>query len=209
MNNTAADGEFQQRVEKLEVLLRDLEACPDSAMRSNALEAVQTLMEFHGTGLSRLIEHIVAAGEAGKSILSSLANDDLVSSLLLLYGLHPADFDSRVRQALDKVAPAVRSHGGSIEVLGIDDGVVRLKVQRSGHGCQSTAGKIKTAIEEAIYEKAPEVTAIQIEGLGPPSGSSGFVPVEHLLGQRARLKIKPGDIHESQPFDGAHACSGH
>src|SRR5580704_9441648 len=119
MNNPAADGEFHQRVEKLEGLLRDLESCGDPVMRDKALEAVQTLMEFHGTGLSKLIELIVAAGEAGKSILAALANDDLVSSLLLLYGLHPADFESRVRQALDKVAPAVHAHGGAIEVLGI------------------------------------------------------------------------------------------
>ena len=106
MNNPAAETEFHQRIEKLESLLRDLEACADPATRSKAIEAVQTLMEFHGTGISKLIEHIAKAGDAGKSILAAAANDDLVASLLLLYGLHPDDFDSRVRQGAGQGRPS-------------------------------------------------------------------------------------------------------
>src|SRR6185437_8999803 len=198
MTNPAAENEFRSRVEKLDGLLRDLESCGDPVMRSKAVEAVQTLMEFHGAGLSKVVEHLASAGPLGIEILTKLANDELVSSLLLLYGLHPADFDSRVRQALDKVRPFVKQHGASLELLSNSDGKVRLRIERTGHACGSTAGKIKAAIEQAIFDKAPEVVSIEIDGIAPPAASSGFVPLEQVLGHSSRVKPLNGVEHELQ-----------
>jgi Fe-S cluster biogenesis protein NfuA len=197
MNNSAAESEFRGRVEKLEILLSDLQACSDPVVRGQALEAVQTLMEFHGAGISKLLEYIEKAGAAGKSIMASAANDDLVGSLLLLYGLHPADFESRVRQALDHVRPQIEKLGGSFELLEVSDGIVRLRAQTSGHGCQSTGKKIQTAIEEAIISKAPEATVIEIDGLAPAMPAAGFVPVEQLLGHHGRATSTTGESHEA------------
>ena len=209
MNNPAEESDFRGRVQKLEGLLREIESSADPAMRSLALEAVQTLMEFHGAAVAKMIEQIASAGDAAHDIMAKFSGDDLVSSLLLLYGLHPADFDTRVRQALDKARPAVKSHGGTIELLSIDEGAVRLRVERSGHGCGSTAGKIKTAIEDALYDRAPEVTAIEIEGLASPAASSGFVPLEQVLSHHnGRSKPKTGDSNKLQETAGGHACHG-
>ena len=49
--------------------------------------------------------------------------NDLVT-VLLLYGLHPHPIETRVRQALDKVRPYLDSHGGNVELLSVNDGVV-------------------------------------------------------------------------------------
>jgi Fe-S cluster biogenesis protein NfuA len=102
--------------------------------------------------------------------------------LLLLYGLHPLDFDSRVRQALDQVRPYLRSHGGDVELLDTTGGVVRLRMQGSCHGCPSSAMTLQSAIEEAIYAKAPDLTALEVEGVTkqPAEDRSTFVPVEEL-----------------------------
>jgi len=82
---------------------------------------------------------------------------------LLLYGLHPLDLESRVGQALEKVRPYLHSHGGNIELLGLTDGIVRLRLHGSCHGCPSSAQTLKQTIEEAIFEIAPDVTAIEVE----------------------------------------------
>jgi Fe-S cluster biogenesis protein NfuA len=192
MKNPAEEADFRGRVQKLEGLLREIEAYADPAMRGTALEAVQTLMEFHGAAVAGMIEHVATAGEAGREIITRFGNDDLVSSLLLLYGLHPADFDTRVRQALDKARGAVKSNGGTLELLSVNDGVVRVRVERSGHGCGSTAGKIKAAIEDAVYERAPEVMGIEIEGLAPPAASAGFVPLEQLRSHKNGRAVLSG-----------------
>ena len=69
----------------------------------------------------------------------------------------------RVRQALDKLRPAVRMHGGDVELLGVANGVVRLRVQGTRDRCASAGHALKQAIEEAVYQQAPDVNAIDIE----------------------------------------------
>jgi Fe-S cluster biogenesis protein NfuA/nitrite reductase/ring-hydroxylating ferredoxin subunit len=73
-----------------------------------------------------------------------------------------------VAEALEKARPYLRSHGGNVELAGIDDdGTVRLRLQGSCHGCPSSSMTLKLAIEEAIREAAPDVTAIRVEGEAP------------------------------------------
>ena len=98
-------------------------------------------------------------------LIEQFGDDELVGSLLLLYGLHPVDLETRVRQALDKTRPYLRSHGGNVELAGVDPtGVVRLRLQGSCHGCPSSAMTLKLAIEKAIHEAAPDVAGIEVEG---------------------------------------------
>ena len=122
------------------------------------------------------------AGEPGGAIIDRFVQDDLVASLLLLYELHPVDLETRVRQALDKVRLSVRAHGGHVELLSIADGVVRLRLQDSSHGGASSAMMLKLAIEEAIYETAPDVAALEVEGMVEQPSPSGFVPLEQFRG---------------------------
>ena len=159
---------------------------------------------MHGTGLERVLEHIAEAGEPGRSIIETLGNDDLVGSLLLLYGLHPQDLETRVRRALEKVRPSLRSHGGDVELLEIAGGVVRVRVQAGGHNCSSSAGTLRRAIEEAMDEKAPDVTALEIEGLTEPAAapSTTFVPVEQLL-------MKNGQPHKGEDLTKSQRRTNH
>jgi Fe-S cluster biogenesis protein NfuA/nitrite reductase/ring-hydroxylating ferredoxin subunit len=169
--------EFVSRMQQVEGLIRKIENVPDAEARASALELVQSLMDFHGAGLDRLMEIIAEAGEAGYAIFDNFARDDLVGSLLLLYGLHPVPLEMRVTQALDKVRPYLDSHGGNVELLGITDDVVRLRLQGSCKSCPSSSMTLKLAIEEAIYAAAPDVVAIEAEGVAEEASPTGFVQI--------------------------------
>jgi len=169
---------FQQRMQQVEGLIRKIENVSDPEARESALALIQSLMDFHGASLERLMEVIAEEGEAGYVIFDKLARDGLVASLLLLYGLHPVDLQTRVTQALDKVRPYLDSHGGNVELLGITDGVVRLRLQGSCKSCPSSAMTLKLAIEEAIYAAAPDVVGIEAEGVSALQPQSGLVQVE-------------------------------
>jgi Fe-S cluster biogenesis protein NfuA len=177
------DTEFRSRLQHLEGLLQDLDGAVDPAVQSRIREIVQTLLEFHGAGLASILEHIGKAGEPGQSILRGIGRDDLAGSLLILHGLHPVDVETRIRQALDKVSPFVLSKGGALEVLGIRAGDVRLRITSSGQGCHSTPEKLKQAVEDAIYAKAPDLTSLQIDSAtdGVDQTPGTFIPVEQLL----------------------------
>jgi Fe-S cluster biogenesis protein NfuA len=110
-----------------------------------------------------------------------LASDPLVSSLLVLYGLHPLDFETRVTQAVERVNPKVRKGGGELELLGVETGVVRVHLAVVGHACGSTGKTLKALVEDALYEAAPDMESLLVEGLDEP-GSSGFVPLGKLGG---------------------------
>jgi Fe-S cluster biogenesis protein NfuA len=183
------DPETRRRIKHLETLIHNLERVPDSVAREQARELVQTLLEFHGTALARLLERVADLGKPGHALITSLADDDIVSSLLLLYGLHPLDLETRVEQALQRVRPLLRSHHGDVELEGVVDGVVRLRMQGSCNGCPSSALTLKNAIEEAIYAAAPDVEAIQVEGVADasPSDLLQILPLDPRMATRSPI----------------------
>ena len=94
-------------------------------------ELVAAVLELYGEGLARVVARVPDP--------AALAGDELVSHLLLLHGLHPEPVEARVRAALDEVRPYLDSHGGDVELLAIEEGVVRLRLQGSCKGCPSSA----------------------------------------------------------------------
>ncbi len=179
--------ESQPRIQRIEELIHKVETIADSNTRASVLELVQSLMELHGAGIERMMEIAAQDEEIGLKIIDDFGRDDLVGSLLLLYGLHPVAFETRVQQALEKVRPYLRSHGGNVELLGVEEGVVRLQMQGSCSGCPSSAMTLKSAIEEAIYEAAPDATEIVAveESKEAQSALSGLVSIENLRSKNA------------------------
>jgi Fe-S cluster biogenesis protein NfuA len=154
---------LQDRINKIEGLIAQIRNSTDPELRETALELIQILMEFHATAIDRMMEITSEAGDAGWDAIGRFGRDQLVSNMLLLHGLHPLDLDTRVRDALESVRPYLHSHGGNVELMDISGGAVRLKLTGSCHGCPSSAVTLKTAIETAIYETAPDVTSIHCE----------------------------------------------
>lgn len=165
MVTTLDEREFQTRLNRLDELLIETEQALDPAARMRLQEVVQAILELHGSGLQRLLEHITDAGEAGRRIRDACARDGIVAGLLLLHDLHPFDVETRVRQALDSVRPALRSHGGNVDLIEINDGMVRLRLQGSCHHCPSSAVTMQQTIEDAILGLAPEIHTVEVDGL--------------------------------------------
>jgi Fe-S cluster biogenesis protein NfuA len=186
-NMPAPDPESRRRIEHLETLIQNLERLPDPTARDQARELVQTLLDFHATALGRILGRVADLGEPGRALIASLADDDIASSLLLLYGLHPLDMETRINQALERVRPMLRSHHGDVELVAITSGVVHLRMQGSCHGCPSSALTLKNAIEEAIYAAAPDVAAIEVEGVVDvlPNHLLQIVPLEPRMAVRS------------------------
>ncbi len=160
----------QELVADVERLLEDLETLADPVARQTATGVVQALLELYGTGLERIVDEIAARDDDGE-IARAFAEDELVSHLLLLHGLHPVPVAERVREALREVRPYLESHGGNVELLAVEGATVRLRMQGSCSGCPSSAMTLKLAIENAIQKVAPEiedVVAAEEEPTAPP-----------------------------------------
>jgi Fe-S cluster biogenesis protein NfuA/nitrite reductase/ring-hydroxylating ferredoxin subunit len=128
---------------------------------------VRLLVEYYGSGLERICDIV---GTDRPDLIYQLAADPLVESQLILHGLHPLTVEGRIEAALDRVRPYLGSHAGGVSFLGIDDeGVARLKLSGSCHGCASSTVTVSLTIEEAVRAAAPELTSIEVDGEVPAS----------------------------------------
>jgi Fe-S cluster biogenesis protein NfuA len=177
----ANDKDFQQRVQRISSLVSELDSMVDPAARAAAKQLLQLVMELHGTGLERMLEVISQAGDSGSYLIDQFGRDPLVSSLLVLYGLHPDDVATRVTRAVERLQPSLRKQGAELELLGIDDAGVRLRVGTNGHSCGSTTQTLKATVEGAIYDAAPDVGAVVVEGLEEKAAST-FISIDKLIG---------------------------
>jgi Fe-S cluster biogenesis protein NfuA/nitrite reductase/ring-hydroxylating ferredoxin subunit len=150
---------------RVEELLGALKSGGFGPAADAAEELVALLVGLYGDGLAQVLS-VLADQPGGTAMIDALADDPFVESLLLLHGLHPLDVDARIQRALDRVRPYLGSHAGGVEYLGVDDqGVARLKLEGSCHGCPSSTVTVELAITGAVQEAAPEVTDVKVEGM--------------------------------------------
>jgi Fe-S cluster biogenesis protein NfuA/nitrite reductase/ring-hydroxylating ferredoxin subunit len=157
----------QQVGDQIEMLLARLRAS-SAETAETAEELVGLLVGLYGDGLGRVVAAMAGQGAAGAATLRELADDPLVGSLLLLHDLHPLDVDARIQRALDRVRPYLGSHAGGVQYLGVTDGVARLRLEGSCHGCPSSTVTVQLAIEGAVTDAAPEVREVVVEGMTAP-----------------------------------------
>jgi len=185
------DKDFRCRMEQIGDLVEKMEGIADPAVRAAAKELVARLMELHGAGLERMLEITFGAGEPAMGIIDAFGRDPLVGSLLILYGLHPEALATRVSKAVERIRPRVRKQGGEIELVSVEEGVVRIRVEAAAHTCGSTTKTVRSTVEEAIYEAAPDLTSLLIEG-PEAKASSGFVAVGKLMGNHRSMPVGTG-----------------
>jgi Fe-S cluster biogenesis protein NfuA/nitrite reductase/ring-hydroxylating ferredoxin subunit len=188
--------EVQKRIEAIEGLIREIESLPDPGARSLSRQLVQSLMDLHGAGFERMLEFVYRAGETGQRMIDDLGRDELVRSLLLLYGLHPLHLEARVVEALEKTRPYLRSHGGNVQLVRLTEaGCVTLRLEGSCHSCPSSAVTLQSTVEQAIYEAAPDVTEIIVEGaVEKADPSATFVPLAQLGGRMDVSRPEPASL---------------
>ncbi len=185
------DRELTERAAQIGSLLERIESLPDPALRATAAEILQGLLVLYGEGLARMLAIVRQRDDplASGAMLDAFAADELVAHLLLLHDLHPVDVETRVARALAEVRPYLQSHGGNVELIGVDGGVARLRLQGSCRGCPSSTMTLKLAIEEAIRKAAPDLDGIDAEGVAEPPPiaiPTGFIPASALTRRTAQ-----------------------
>lgn len=170
------DKEFQERIQAIEGLIHKLEEMPDRSLWSAVRELIQSVMDLHGVALDRVLTILADHDGQAMQQMEALGRDGLVASVLLLHGLHPVDFETRTRRALGKTENILRGYGARAELLDTLDGNIRIRI----HGVTSAhvAKSSRAAVEEAIYQAAPDAASCAILGL--EQFAADFVPLDQL-----------------------------
>lgn len=153
----------EERVQRIENLVRKLDQISDPESRQVAHSLMEAVLELHGAGLERMMDIVFDSGDSGKKVIRQFASDNLVSSLLLLHNLHPDDMETRVQHVLGKVH-------GSAELVSVFEGVVHVRLTGKGGG-------MRQALESALRDAIPDAAGIRID---EDPAASGFVPLASL-----------------------------
>ncbi len=66
----------------------------------------------------------------------------------------------KVEEALNKVRPALMADGGNVELVDIQDGVVKVKLTGACGGCPMSQMTLKMGIERHLKKEVPEVKEV-------------------------------------------------
>jgi Fe-S cluster biogenesis protein NfuA/nitrite reductase/ring-hydroxylating ferredoxin subunit len=157
----AVDGQYL--LERVEQLTAAIDSSADPVLRGMVDELVGSIIELYGDGLTRIVRELAEQGE--EALLLRLADDGVVGSLMLIHDLYPVPLEARVEDALASVRPYMESHGGDVELLGLEAGVARLRLVGHCHGCPASAATLELAIKEALDAAAPDLLGLEVEGV--------------------------------------------
>ena len=67
----------------------------------------------------------------------------------------------KVEKVLDQIRPMLIRDGGNVELVSIDEGIVKVRLQGACAGCPMSQMTLKNGIEKVLKEKIPEVKAVE------------------------------------------------
>lgn len=171
--------EFDKAVAELDALVQTLEREGDE----RALLLLELIDAIHRPALE-----LMAAGNFDHPI---------VQSVLAMYDLADIDDRTLVEEALDEVRPYIHSHGGELELLGVEDGVVRLRMSGACHGCAASAMTLRRGIEAALRERYPAFKEVIAEEADEPATPSPqLVQIEGVEEVRRPVFVEAGAAEE-------------
>jgi Fe-S cluster biogenesis protein NfuA len=66
-----------------------------------------------------------------------------------------------VQAVIDMIRPKLQADGGDVELVSVDDGVVKVRLQGACKGCPMSQMTLKNGIERFIKERLPEVDRVE------------------------------------------------
>ncbi len=67
----------------------------------------------------------------------------------------------RVEEAIKKIRPMLQADGGDVEVVDVEDGVVKVRLKGACAGCPMSQMTIKNGVEKLLKEEIPEVVSVE------------------------------------------------
>jgi Fe-S cluster biogenesis protein NfuA len=67
----------------------------------------------------------------------------------------------KVEKVLNEIRPMLQRDGGNVELVSIEGGVVKVRLQGACAGCPMSQMTLRNGIERVLKDKIPEITAVE------------------------------------------------
>jgi Fe-S cluster biogenesis protein NfuA len=69
--------------------------------------------------------------------------------------------EKRVQKALDQIRPQLQADGGDVELVAVEKGTVKVRLQGHCAGCPMSMMTLKQGIESFLKKEVPEVAKVE------------------------------------------------
>lgn len=121
----------------------------DERSQRVALDLKAAVEDFHREGLLRVVRTL-KEDPRGKELLFELVDDPVVYALLVMHGIVRADPVTLANRALEDVRPYLESHGGGVELVGVELPVARVRLSGTCNGCSQSSATLREVVERAL-----------------------------------------------------------
>ena len=67
----------------------------------------------------------------------------------------------QVEDSLAKIRPMLQADGGDVELVDVEDGVVKVRLRGACSGCPGAAMTLKNGVERVLKQRVPGVTRVE------------------------------------------------
>lgn len=173
----ASLAELGPLLDRLEELFGEVEGL-DEEVREIVFELLDGVDALHRLAITRLADVVGDVEPLRRA-------DPAVAWLLEAYGVGVGD-STAASAALDQIRPYLHEHGGDVEVLSVEGGVVRVRLTGTCSGCTAAAVTLRDGVEEALRDGLPGFVAMDV---APDSGAPAHPPPTQVL-----LQITPRPV---------------
>jgi Fe-S cluster biogenesis protein NfuA len=69
---------------------------------------------------------------------------------------------ARIQEIIEQqIRPSLKAHGGDIELVDVEDGIVKVKLRGACSGCPSSAMTLYHGVQQILMETVPEVKGVE------------------------------------------------
>lgn len=158
----------------------------DGPAREAALELLDAVGALDREALVAIVRAL-RADPRGTELLHALVDEPAVRTVFLARGLIRADPTPAVEQALEGVRPYLRSHGGGVDLVRVEAGVVHVRMTGACNGCSLSALTLREAVEKALVGPIPGIRAVDVV----PADPDAPAPEPVLAARVSRWKAGP------------------
>ena len=69
--------------------------------------------------------------------------------------------EDKVQKVIQELRPNLQADGGDIELLGVEDGIVKVKLKGACAGCPMSTMTVKWGVENFLKKKIPEIVRVK------------------------------------------------
>jgi Fe-S cluster biogenesis protein NfuA len=71
------------------------------------------------------------------------------------------EMKEKVEQALNKIRPALQADGGDVQLIDVENGIVKVRLTGACGGCPMSQITLKMGIERHLRKEIPEVKSVE------------------------------------------------